>query len=72
MRLSCLAQDRLDVAESAKSSLAQRMSEPLEFIFIELKRAARYLVGKPRAALRFRSEEHVDTNYSLRRQRFRR
>ena len=32
-----------------------------EFIFFPLKRAARYLVGKPRAALRFRSEEHVDT-----------
>ena len=32
-----------------------------EFDFVPLKRAARYLVGKPRAAIRFRSQkEHVD------------
>ena len=31
----------------------------------------RYLVGNPRAALRFRRQEHVD-NHSIRRQRFRR
>ena len=61
MRLSCLAQDRLDVTEAAKH-LAQRMNELREFIFFPLKRAARYLVGKPRAALRFRSEEYVETN----------
>ena len=59
MRLSYLAQDRLDLAETAKQ-LAQRMSEPREFDFIPLKRAARYLVGKPKAALRFRREKHVD------------
>ena len=59
MRLSYLAQDRLDLAETAKH-LAQRMSEPLEFDFIPLKRAARYLVGKPKTALRFRREKHVD------------
>ena len=58
MRLSYLDQDRLDLAESAKH-LALRMSEPLEFDFIPLKRAARYLVGKPRAALRFRRQEDV-------------
>ena len=45
MRLSYLAQDRLDLAETAKH-LAQRMSEPREFDFVPLKRAARYLVGK--------------------------
>ena len=45
MRLSFLAQDRLDLVETAKH-LAQRMSEPLEFDFIPLKRTARYLVGK--------------------------
>ena len=39
--------------------LAQRMSETREFDFIPLKRAARYLVGKPKAALRFRRQEHV-------------
>ena len=59
MRLSYLAQDRLDLAETAKH-LAQRMSEPREFDFIPLKRAARYLVGKPKAALRFRRQKHVD------------
>ena len=59
MRLSYLARDRYDLAETAKF-LAQRMSEPREFDFIPLKRAARYLVGKPKAALRFRRQKHVD------------
>ena len=59
MRLSCLVQDRLDLAETAKH-LAQRLSEPREFDFISLKRAARYLVGKPKAALRYRRQKHVD------------
>ena len=59
MRLSYLAQDRLDLAETAKH-LAQRLSEPREFDFVPLKRAARYLVGKPKAALRFRRQKHVD------------
>ena len=52
MRLSHLAQDRLDLAETAKH-LAQRMSELREFDFVPLKRAARRLVRKPKAALRF-------------------
>ena len=55
MRLSHLAQDRLDLAETAKH-LAQRMSEPREFDFIPLKRAARYMVGKSEAALRCRRQ----------------
>ena len=59
MRLSYLAQDRFDLVETAKH-LAQRMSESREFDFIPLKRAARYLVGKPKAALRFRRQRHVD------------
>ena len=59
MRLSFLAQDRIDLAETAKH-LAQRMSVPREFDFIPLKCAARYLVGKPKAALRFRRQKHVD------------
>ena len=58
MRLSYLAQDRLDLAETAKH-LAQRMGEPREFDINPLKRAARYLVGITKAALRFR-QEHVD------------
>ena len=36
------------------------MSEPREFDFVPLKRAARYLVGMPKAALRFRRQKHVD------------
>ena len=36
------------------------MSEPRKFDFITLKRAARYLVEKPKAALRFRRQKHVD------------
>ena len=36
------------------------MSEPREFDFVALKRAARYLVGKPKAALRLRRQQHVD------------
>ena len=59
MRLSNLAQDRLHLAETA-IHLAQRMSEPREFDFVPLKRAARYLVGKPKAALRFRRQKIVD------------
>ena len=59
MRLSNLAQDRLDLAETAKH-LAQRMSGPREFDFVPLKHAARYLVRKPKAALRFRRQKHVD------------
>ena len=59
MRLSYLAQDRLDLAETARH-LAQRMIEPREFDFVPLKRAARYLVGKPKAALRYRRQKHVD------------
>ena len=54
-----MAQDRLDLAETAKL-LAQSMSEPREFDFVPLKRAARYLVGKPKAALRYRRKKHVD------------
>ena len=59
VRISYLAQHRLDLAETAKH-LAQRISEPREFDFIPLKRVARYLVGKPKAALRYRRQKHVD------------
>ena len=59
MRLSYLVQDRLDLAETAKH-LVQRMSEPREFDFVPLQRAARYVVGQPKAALRCRRQKHVD------------
>ena len=52
MTLSYVAQDRLDLAETAKH-LAKRMNEPRAFDFIPLKRVARYLVGKKKAALLF-------------------
>ena len=35
------------------------MSEPREFNCVPSKRAARYLVGKPKAALRLRRQKHV-------------
>ena len=54
-----MAQDKLDHAETAEQ-LAQRTSEPREFDFVPSKRAARYLVGKPKASLRFRRQKHVD------------
>ena len=60
MRLSYLAQDRLDLCETAKH-LGESMSEPREFDFVPLKRAARYQEGKPKAALRYRRQKHVDT-----------
>ena len=40
--------------------LAQRLSKLRDFDCIPLERAARYLVGKPKAALRFRRQEYVD------------
>ena len=59
IRLSYLVQDRSDLPETA-NHMVQWMSEPREFDSIPLKRAARYLLGKPKAALRFRRQEHVD------------
>ena len=52
VRLSYLAQDSLGLAKTAKH-FAQTMGEPREIDFIKLKRAARYLVGKPKAAFEF-------------------
>ena len=49
MRHSYLAQDRLDLAETAEH-LAQRMSKPREFDFAPLKRAARHLVEKAQSS----------------------
>ena len=47
------------LAETAKH-LFQRMNEPREFDIVPLKRAAQYLIGKPKAAIRIRRQEHVD------------
>ena len=47
------------MTETAKH-LAQMMSEPRDFDFVPLKRSAQYLEGKPKAALRFRRQKHVD------------
>ena len=45
VRLSYLAQDRLDLAETAKH-LAQRMSEPRDFDLVPMKHAPRYTSGE--------------------------
>ena len=58
MRLSYLAQDTLDLAETA-THLAQKMSELRGFDSVPLKRASRCLVEKPKAALRCRRQKHV-------------
>ena len=63
MRLSYFAQDRLDFAETAKH-LTQRTSGPREFDFIPLKREARYLVGNPKAALRFKDRNMLRKSQS--------
>ena len=39
------------------------MSEPRELDIIPMKRAARCLVGKTRASLHFRRQEHVDSDF---------
>ena len=49
----------MDLAETALH-LAQKVSEPREFNFVPFKGAARYLVGKPKAALRLQRQKHVD------------
>ena len=59
MKLLCVAQDRLDLAELTAKHLAHRTREHRKFDFIPLKRAARFF-GKFRAALRFRRQEQVD------------
>eukprot|EP00973_Karenia_brevis_P016068 2195072-Karenia_brevis.AAC.1 len=55
MRLSYLAQDRADINEASKC-LAQRMKAPNEWGLKEFKRAARYLKGNSRAALRYEEQ----------------
>ena len=60
MRLSCLAQDRLDLTETTKH-LAQRMSEPREFHFCPIETCSGTSGGeKLEAALRYRRQKHVD------------
>ena len=59
MRISYLSHDRGDLAELAKY-LAQKMSSPTEYDFTVLKRAARYLLGRPKARLRYREQPFPD------------
>ena len=40
--------------------LSQRLNEPREIDCVPLKRAARYLLGKPKASMRYRRQKHVD------------
>ena len=51
---------RQSVSCRTAKHLAKRMSGPREFDFGPLKRAARDLVEKPKAALRYRRQKHVD------------
>ena len=55
MRLQYLAQDRADLGETAKC-MAQRMKEPTVFDLQGVRRVARYLIGRPKARLRFREQ----------------
>ena len=52
MRLSYLAQDRVDLSESVKC-LARFMATPTAKAMNDLKRVARYVKGKPRRALTY-------------------
>ena len=70
MRLAYLAQDRGDLAETAKLR-AQSMERPTPWDFQELKRLGRYLAGKPRFTTRFRAQplpkwvtSYVDSNFA--------
>ena len=55
MRLSYLAQDRMDLCEPAKC-LSQRMAQPRELGWEPVRMVARYLVGRPQARIRCRPE----------------
>ena len=55
MRARYLAQDRCDLGESAKA-LAQEMASPTQPSWDRAKRLARYLLGRPRARLRYRRQ----------------
>ena len=55
MRANYLAQDRPDLAESCKA-LSQAMASPCEWDMAQATHLARYLVGRPRAKLRFREQ----------------
>ena len=68
MRLSYLAQATLDLAETTKH-FTQRMSEPREFDFAPLKRAARYPVGKAPSSAGIPKTETCWQDHSLRGQR---
>ena len=59
VRLSYVVHHSSDFAESVKH-MVQSMREPCESDTTPQKRAVGYLVGKPKAALRFRRHEHVD------------
>ena len=52
MRASFVAQDRADIGDAVKT-LAQGMATPTEANLADLKKLARYLVGKPYVALRY-------------------
>ena len=61
--LSYLAQDVLDLAETAKH-LEQRMNEPREFDFVPLKRAVQHLVEKPKRRCDF-EDKNIPTRTTV-------
>ena len=60
MRLSYLAGDRPDLAETVKV-LAQQMSTPRESSLVDLKRAVRYLIGARRLVHRYERQNVADS-----------
>lgn len=55
MRISHLAQDRMDISLESKE-VARRMQDPDEQAWSALKRCVRYLIKKPRVLLRFNKQ----------------
>ncbi|CAK0798924.1 unnamed protein product, partial [Prorocentrum cordatum] len=64
MRASYLGQDRLDIQEAVKC-LAQSMKSPNEFNLQEPKRLGRYVLGRPRAILKFPKQAMPNSAHAL-------
>ena len=58
MRVAYLSMDRADIAEATKV-LARHMQHPTEYAWGKLKRLGRYLAGKLRVAIKFKTAEVV-------------
>ena len=58
-RFNCLSLDRMDLAYSSKE-LSRKMASPSEADEVRLKRAVRYVQGRPRATHLFKWQDHRD------------